>query len=285
MLPRRSDVVFVAVTFVVSWLTWAPLVFAPELRPAWKWLHLAGAMGPMIGALVAVATGAERGALRAFVARSFAGWQTVRWPLFAAAAPFVLLAAAAAVAWLTGAAPFDWTRIGRSDEFPELGLTFYALASFVCYGFGEEVGWRGYAYPRIAARRGPVVAAIVVGSIWAVWHLPLFAFAPGLRAMGAGEVAGWLASLLTGSFLAALLYEKSGRSVPVVATFHAALDVAILAPGPGLVTMIMGAALTVAGVLAAAALVIRDRRARVTRARLASSRTSCASAPRAMRAR
>ena len=48
---------------------------------------------------------------------------------------------------------------------------------------GEELGWRGYLLPRVLQRMRPVAAAIVVGSIWMVWHLPAF-FASGLPQSG-----------------------------------------------------------------------------------------------------
>ena len=39
---------------------------------------------------------------------------------------------------------------------------------------GEELGWRGFAQPRLMRRHQPVMVNMVIGTLWGVWHLPDF---------------------------------------------------------------------------------------------------------------
>ena len=49
-----------------------------------------------------------------------------------------------------------------------LGLTFGIVAAFF-----EEIGWSGYAYPRLRSRFGPLTGALLLGLLWGLWHLPV----------------------------------------------------------------------------------------------------------------
>ena len=56
----------------------------------------------------------------------------------------------------------------------ELYVIPFAIAISTFAQAGEELGWRGYALPRMADRMGLAPACVLLGMLWGVWHLPLF---------------------------------------------------------------------------------------------------------------
>jgi CAAX protease family protein len=87
---------------------------------------------------------------------------------------------------------------------------------------GEEIGWRGYALPRLAARIGLARASVLLGTIWALWHLPFF-FIPGTDKSGQSLPLYFL-QVTAFSIAAAWLYWRTNQSLLIVMLMHAAFD-------------------------------------------------------------
>jgi membrane protease YdiL (CAAX protease family) len=83
----------------------------------------------------------------------------------------VTAASTIAAVWVTGAEmPEKWF----SPSMPFGFMIFFLIYD----GLGEEIGWRGFALPQFQESFGSLGGSIVVGVLWALWHLPLF-FIPG----------------------------------------------------------------------------------------------------------
>ncbi len=85
---------------------------------------------------------------------------------------------------------------------------------------GEELGWRAFALPRLQQWKGPLVASLVLGLFWGVWHVPMWI------AGRAGDPA-WLTLMLMAvnmvpmTVLYTFLFNRTGGSLPLVCLFHA----------------------------------------------------------------
>lgn len=85
----------------------------------------------------------------------------------------------------------------------------------------EEFGWRGFAQPRLQERSSALTAAIVIGVLWALWHLPLFY----LHDVSAYDPSGYWTSyvphLVLEAVVLAWLYNSTGGSLLVPMLAHA----------------------------------------------------------------
>jgi membrane protease YdiL (CAAX protease family) len=98
-----------------------------------------------------------------------------------------------------------------------------ALFSTVIGGqAGEEIGWRGYALPRLAAPFGLARASIMLGMIWACWHLPLF-FLPQADTYGQSFPV-YLLQVTALSVAIAWLYWRTNGSPLLTMLMHAAIN-------------------------------------------------------------
>jgi len=175
---KNSDYLwrFFAFTFLFSWLLWLPNVLIthgliPENKTAetiaeiGNWL---AGIGPSLAAIWIILKYQGKSKFKELINRIFAlrlgSWY---WPLFLLL-PIVLVLAHCLNSWFFNA-PFPESGLLNEPWWiPLLLLIFFILQ------FGEELGWRGFALDRLLARMNVLQASVVVGSIWAVWHLPMF---------------------------------------------------------------------------------------------------------------
>jgi membrane protease YdiL (CAAX protease family) len=87
---------------------------------------------------------------------------------------------------------------------------------------GEEIGWRGFALPLLLERFGPWLASVLLGSMWALWHLPLF-FMPSMPQFGT-PFASYVPYLIALSIILTWLMQRTGGSVILATLFHGAVN-------------------------------------------------------------
>jgi hypothetical protein len=124
------------------------------------------------------------------------------------------LVTAAAIRVATG----DWPAFGTVPIALMLGATLLSTPVQA----GEEIGWRGYALPRLTVQLGPRLASLLLGVIWALWHLPLF-FIAGTTTTGQ-SFAVYLTSVIALSVALAWVYQRTGGSLLLVMLMHAAIN-------------------------------------------------------------
>jgi uncharacterized protein len=159
-----------------------------------------------------------------------------RYYLYALGLPIVLLAIVNVELALLGESLDLAALPGR---LPGYAATLVFVA-FLGGGF-EEPGWRGFALPRLQRRHSPLVATLLLGLLWGLWHTPLY-----------GPLGFVLPLVL--AFYYTWLYNRTGSVLLCIllhASFTPALDKLFLAPDSTTVDLvILGTIAAGAGVLA-----------------------------------
>ena len=90
---------------------------------------------------------------------------------------------------------------------------------FIGGAFGEELGWRGFAYPRMVKLMSPFKTTLLLGALWSLWHLPLF-FMENTVQSNLPMYQFMLQNTLI-TFIYTWLYQKSKGSLWLIIYLHA----------------------------------------------------------------
>jgi membrane protease YdiL (CAAX protease family) len=231
-------------TFTCSWGYWIPVAAAGG-RPS----HFPGLLGPMLAAIVVTAIVRGRPGLRDLGSR-MARWRVpLRW-YAAALAPLAAGVVALGGLWLVGGNLPSLDQLSTMPGLPTLGWVAVLALTLVVNGYGEETGWRGFAWPRLRQRHTLAGAALLLTVPWALWHLPTFWLDTGMRGFPLLLLPGFFVGMAAGAVVLGWLYERARCSILIVALFHACLNMASATRGTEGVVATMVSILVIAWAVA-----------------------------------
>lgn len=203
---------YFALAFGITWGLQLPAVLAHDGLVAGteqQYMNLAGMglFGPMIAALVVARIEDGPGGAGKFF-RSIWKWRVSPiWygvTLVLPAVGYVVVRAVAGFV-VTDAGP--WL-------FPP-GNAQRVAAMFIA-PIGEEIGWRGYALPRLQERFGRIQAGVILGALWGLWHLMMYL----LAGVSTDVLIASILFLIPGSLLFSWIYNRSGGSAFMAILAH-----------------------------------------------------------------
>jgi uncharacterized protein len=125
-----------------------------------------------------------------------------------------------------------------SGDLPNLGalggpsslLSYLATYVFVVVLGGplfEEIGWRGFALARMEALHGPLLASVILGVLWALWHLPEFLVPSWAASSGGGGILGialFIVTAITFTIVITWVFNNTRASVLLAILVHTSID-------------------------------------------------------------
>jgi membrane protease YdiL (CAAX protease family) len=169
-LKRRSLASFFALAYAISWGFWIPLVsYYLRVRPTQIPLSLLtvgaiGAYGPTFSALIMTWIEDGTQGVRALLSHLLDWRFGIRWYAYVLLVPAFIRSVSICLYALV---------LGDGLELDMGGLMMLLPYFLVALPYGpmaEEVGWRGYALPRLQAGRGALESGLILGVLWALWH-------------------------------------------------------------------------------------------------------------------
>lgn len=202
----KSILIFLISAYSIAWALWLPLILGPAgLRVTHYDAYLPffvslGTIGPLIASFLATRYESGRWAMPS----NFLPTPQLRSWLNLLIGPVLTIVSFVIIPYMICAAP------GHELVTPRILLPLLAIWPNILGGpLEEEFGWRGYLLPRMAARFGNAWASVIVGVIWASWHLPLI-----VSHVWAGVSFWYFLPMITAlAVFASLAYFATGRSI------------------------------------------------------------------------
>jgi len=165
--------------YALTWLAWSPWYLSEDgigLLPydgesISDYLNtVALIVGPTLSAFIMTSVTEGREGVRRLLRRIVLWRVGFRWYLF------VLLGIPAIIVLSTVVMPGALASF-QASAVPSTLFLYVVAGPVMLFAGGpvfEEIGWRGFALPRLQRLHGPLLGSLVLGSLWALWHLPLF---------------------------------------------------------------------------------------------------------------
>jgi membrane protease YdiL (CAAX protease family) len=239
LLARHPLVFFFLMAFAFSWIAWAPWVLSelgagllpfssPLLQVA---LPIGIFLGPTVAAFIMTATTEGRAGIHRLLRRIVLWRVGLRWYLFAFIVAFIVvplvMTLGTIIAVPGGLASFQFLGPGYVLTY----LVTFIVALLIGGPLGEEVGWRGFALPRMQPLHGPLVGSIILGLLWALWHLPEFMVPSWAESSGGSSplaIVKFCIFAIVSTIILTWVFNNTKGSVLMAILLHAAIDVPFL---------------------------------------------------------
>jgi len=206
-----------------AYLFWLPIVVSEA--SVWAYpnvvLLLVGGLSPLLAGLVLLWIHHGRAGF-ADLRRRLVEFGRIggRWWLIIVLFYPVFNLGAAGAALLTGSTTEPLAFIDPARLF-DPGALFFLLAIAFLFPAIEEIGLRGYWFDQLQTRWSALVSSLILGTVWALWHVPLVymsgyyegtTFQP--------ELWWWLPSIVLTAIIGTWIYNNTSRSVLAIILFH-----------------------------------------------------------------
>ncbi len=217
---------FFLLCLIISWAVWIPQAVTKLSNPQTPFaggspLNMLAVWAPALSAILLLRMLKGKGGPQTLF-RLIRRWRVgIQWYLFILLYPAVIWFLARAIDTVLGQS-FEFT-IPILTYFPpeQAYMVIVALVFAFPNALGEELGWRGFALPRLQAKYNALVSSIMLGLFWAVWHIPMW-IANNIMGLDLLKLG---VSTTTCAIIFTWVYNNTGGSLLLAWLFHASLTI------------------------------------------------------------
>ncbi len=244
-IKRYPVLTYYALVFIISWGGILLVIGGPGAIPATDeqveklapLAMLALFAGPSVAGILMTGLVDGRAGLRDLLSRMLRWRVGVRWYAVAIlTAPLVYTAVLMALSLVSPAFLPGILTTGNKAALLLFGIAYGLIGG----GFLEELGWTGFAVPKLRLRYGVLTTGLIVGILWGAWHLLVIFWLSG-GAFGKIPMFPFMVvrgfDLLVGSLVAyrvlmVWVYDRAHESLLVAMLMHASLSASMLILAP-----------------------------------------------------
>jgi len=235
-ISRHPLTAYFILAYVISWGLWFSMVALSldlKSQPG-SIINGVAIFGPTLAGLMLTPVLAGRVGLLQLFGRLSPSQPGMRSYVAAISLPFLIMIVALIIGILMGDS-FPTNLVGGAWILPLLAESVRIL--FFGGPLGEEIGWRGFALPRLLSNNSSFKASLTLGLIWGIWHAPIY-FVTGSgqndMLMSGGSFAMLFPAFVVWTIGLAVLftwiYKMTNGNLLITILFHTAVDTAVFFP-------------------------------------------------------
>jgi len=225
MMKRKEIILFLILTFLFSWIIWGSALLLITLKYKVSGVLLIslitlGSFGPsIIGVILTIYFGGKVEVTKLFKRLTIYKFKPWLYIFVILLCPIVMTLSIFIHNLLGG-------NLNYFNSINPIQIILVFIFILILGGpLGEEIGWRGFVLARLQKTNSSVKSAMILGVIWAIWHIPLF-FLKGSSQYGF-PYGIFFVNTIAFSIIIAYVLNKSGESLFLSMLFHGAFNTSL----------------------------------------------------------
>ncbi|PRR82526.1 CAAX amino terminal protease self- immunity [Clostridium vincentii] len=215
-VKKSSLVLYFLITFLLSWICWSTKIFKSLYFI--KYIYGYGVVFPILVALVLTILLGGKGELKGLLKRFNPKGLNKKWYVLSIFSIMIISILSVMISFTVEGRHFSIIEVFSFENYIK------SFPIFIIFATMEEVGWRGYALPKLEKSYSQIASSVILGVIWGMWHLPKL-IAEGTKDLK--SITIFMLTVVLFSIYISWIYSNTNGNILMAILSHAAINSAI----------------------------------------------------------